>query len=75
MWKRNVLQSRKVRASAAVTGAAPSAPTPASANIRASAAAVAELADELDFLFDQINYEGEFTRYFKKRHLNVGEVC
>lgn len=62
MWKLSA-KSRSFRASARSTSAAvASAPGSAaggfSDNWRASAAAIAELAEGLDFIFEQVNYEG-----------------
>lgn len=60
-WSKRILGSRQARATAqsALTSAEAShSRIPASENSRASAAAVAELADGLDFLFENLDFEG-----------------
>ncbi|KAI9158138.1 Lipase class 3 [Paramyrothecium foliicola] len=66
MWRSKFLRSRAARATVRPVVAA-SADTPAfasptlppSENLRATSAAVAELVEGLDFVFDQVNYEEE----------------
>jgi hypothetical protein len=61
IWSKRIVGSRQVRTSAQsalTSGEASHSRIQASENSRASAAAVAELADGLDFLFETLDFEG-----------------
>ena len=78
MWKSRLLANRSARASALSTAtmvtSTPSAATPFSDNSRASIAAVSELAECLDFMFDRVNYEGRCIPRTREQGLDVLEL-
>lgn len=57
---RNKLTRTSIKVSAAGTPAVSASDTPFSNNSRASVAAIAELSECLEFMFDQVNYQGAY---------------